>query len=80
MMKLPWSSQDVRDARVMRHLPRKVPSKEWNHLKKKKFVAVNKNERSWRSEEHFYIKDGNTKFGVCPTGFLFCSGLVFPHY
>jgi hypothetical protein len=33
---------------------------EWNQPNGKKFVKVNKNERNWRSEEHFDIKHENT--------------------
>jgi hypothetical protein len=40
-------------------------------------TAVNKNERSWRSEECFDIRCGDIQFGVCPAGFLSCFGLVF---
>ena len=50
--------------------------------KRKKYVAVNKAERNWRSEEHFDIRHGDTEFGVCPAGlaFWFCFGLVFLYY
>jgi hypothetical protein len=43
-------------------------------------TAVYKDKRSWRSEEHFDIKNGDVEFGVCPAGLLFCFGLVFPHH
>jgi hypothetical protein len=36
----------------MGYLLRKAVNSEWNQLKKKKCVVVNKVERSWRSEEH----------------------------
>jgi hypothetical protein len=45
-MKLPWILQDVRDARAMGYLPRKAANREWNQTKRKKFVAVNKAERT----------------------------------
>jgi hypothetical protein len=33
--------QDVRDAKAMGYLPRKVANREWNYLKRKNCVAVN---------------------------------------
>jgi hypothetical protein len=55
--KVPWRPQDVRDARAMGNLQRNAANREWKQPKRMKFVAVNKDEPSWRSEEHFYIKD-----------------------
>ena len=40
-------------------------------------TAVNKDERSWRSKEHFDIRHRDKEFGVCPAGFLSCFGPVF---
>ena len=37
-----------RDFRAVRYLLRKTANREWNQPKRKKFVAVNKGERSWR--------------------------------
>ena len=48
--------------------------------KRKKFFAVNKDERSWRSEECFDIRHGDAEFGVYQAGFWFCFGPEFPHY
>jgi hypothetical protein len=31
-------------------------------------------------ENVFVIRYWVTRFGVCPTGFWSCSGLLFPHY
>lgn len=31
----------------------------WNHPKREKCVVVNKNGRSWRSQEHFVIRHGD---------------------
>jgi hypothetical protein len=45
MLKLPWRPQDVSDAKAMRYLLRKAANREWNQLRKKKFVAVNKDEK-----------------------------------
>lgn len=49
---LPWIPLDVKAVGAMGYLPWKVASREWNQPLKKKFVAVNKAERSgyqtWR--------------------------------
>lgn len=79
-VKLTWRPQDVRESRVMSSLVRKTANREWNQPKRKKFIAVNKDERSWRSEEHFDIRHGDAEFGVLPAGFLSCFGPVFSHY
>jgi hypothetical protein len=39
-LKLPWSPQDVRDTRAMRHLLKKAVNREWNQHRRKKFVAT----------------------------------------
>ena len=75
-----WRSQDVGDARDMVYLTRKTADGEWKQLKRKKSVAGTKAERSWRSEKGFDIRHGDAEFGVCPVGFGFCFGSVFPHY
>jgi hypothetical protein len=46
---LPQRPQDAGDSRVMGYLLRKAANKAWNQPKRKKCVAVNKAERSWRS-------------------------------
>jgi hypothetical protein len=33
------------------YLPRRTTNREWNQPKRKKYVAVNQDERSWRSKE-----------------------------
>jgi hypothetical protein len=77
---LPWRPQDVGDASTVRYLLRKTANREWNQPKRKKCVPVNKDERSWRSEEHFDISYGDAEFGVCPAGFQSSFGPAFPHY
>lgn len=42
--------------------------------------VVNKAGRSGSSEEHFDVGRRDLEFGVCPSDFLSCFGLVFPHY
>ena len=71
---------NVRDAKAIGYLPRRAANKELNLPKRKKCVAVNKDERSWRSEEHFDIRHGDAEFEVCPVNFQSCFSLVFPHY
>jgi hypothetical protein len=44
-LKLPWRPQDVRDARTMGYLLRKTANREWKQTRRKKFVAVNKDEK-----------------------------------
>jgi hypothetical protein len=41
-LKLPWRSQDIRDARAMGYLLRKVANREWDQPRRKKFVIVSK--------------------------------------
>lgn len=72
--------QALGDARAMEFLLRKPANREWIQLKTKKCVAVNKDERIWRSEEHFDISNGDTEFGVCPAEFWVCYDPVLPHY
>ena len=43
-------------------------------------VLVNKSNWSWRSEDHFDIRHGDTEHGVCPAIFLHCLSPIFPHY
>ena len=75
--------------RAVGHLLRKAANREWNQPKRKKFVAVNRAERSWRSEGCFDVRHGDAEFGVgsagfglaliqCPLTVLFplCSGTV----
>jgi hypothetical protein len=49
----------------------------WYQTVKKKCDFFNKAKRSWRSEEHFDIKNGVATFGVCLAGFPSFFGLVF---
>lgn len=49
----PWRLQQVRDARAMGDLSRKAGKMEWNQPKRMKCAAVNKDEKRWRSDEHF---------------------------
>jgi hypothetical protein len=51
-----WRLQDVGDSRVVEYLPRKAVCWVWEQDMRKKSVAINKAERSWRSEEQFDIK------------------------
>jgi hypothetical protein len=40
-----WRPQDVQDARAMVYLLRKAANREWNQPRRKKFVAVNKEQK-----------------------------------
>ena len=45
ILKLPWGSQDVQDARAMSYLLRKAAEREWMQPRREKFVAINKDEK-----------------------------------
>ena len=79
-LKLPWIPQDARDIRALRYLPRKAANREQNQPKRKNFVAVSKDEKSWRDEECFNIRHGDSEFGDCPASFWSYFGPIFPHY
>ena len=48
--------------------------------KKKKYIAVNKAECRWRSEDHFDISYGHAELGVCTAGILSHLVPVYSHY
>ena len=73
---LPWRIQDVR---VMGYLQIRASNREWNQSRRKKCVAVNKAEQTWRCGKRLDIRHGAAEFVVCPAGFQSCLGLVFPH-
>ena len=56
----------------------RADNKEWNQPKRKKCVAVNKAEKSWRSKEHFNIKHDDAEWSL-PSWFWSCCGPVFHH-
>lgn len=64
-----WRPQEGGDARVMRHLSRKIADRVWHRHKREKYAALNKAERDWRSEMPFDIRHGNIAFGVYPVDF-----------
>jgi hypothetical protein len=64
-LKLPWISQDVRDARAMGYLLRKSANKDWNQSKRQKCVVVNKGFGELKSD----IRHRDAEFGVCPASF-----------
>ena len=74
------SSYKPKNKLVNDHWVMEEINRDWNHPKRLKYVVVNKAEKSWRSKEHFDIRHGDAKFGVCPVGFHSCFGLVFDHY
>ena len=44
-LKLPWRPQDFRDVRAVGYLLRKTANREWDQPRRRKFVAVNKDEK-----------------------------------
>ena len=44
-LKLRWRSQDIQDARAVGYMLRKAANREWIQPMRKKFVAVNKDEK-----------------------------------
>jgi hypothetical protein len=49
-LKLPWRLKDVKDTRAMGYMLRKA-NRKWNRPRRKQFVAVNKDEMEWSSED-----------------------------
>lgn len=74
---LPWRPQNVGDTRAVGYLQRRAANREWNQPMRKRHIAVNKDERSWRSEEYFNFRHGDTEFTqiVFDSEFLRCSPL-----
>ena len=69
-----WSWSCLGDHKVLEMpQPWDTCNKEWKQVTTKEFVVVTKDEWSWRSEEYFDIKHGDTEFAVCPADF----GLVW---
>ena len=53
---------------------------EWYQSNRNKYALVNKAERSWISEEHFDITQGDIEHKVFLAGFCFSVGLVLPPF
>jgi hypothetical protein len=86
-LKLPLLLQDVRDARALgtcwgELLTGKGTSRrEWSCCWMSDLpTAVNKDERNWRSEEHFDLTCGDVEFAVWAAGFWSCFVPEFPYY
>jgi hypothetical protein len=62
------------------YLLRKAANKKRNKSRRKKFVAVNTEEKEIGDLKSALTSDMEIQFGVCPVGFLSCFGPVFPHY
>lgn len=71
--RLPWRFRDITDARVTRYLPKKAANRTWNQPKEEERVAVNKGEKSWRSD----IRHVDTELGVCLASFRSCFDPLF---
>jgi hypothetical protein len=48
---------------------REAANRELNHPTRKNCVTLNKAAKSWRFEEHFDIRHGDTEFGAYLAGF-----------
>jgi hypothetical protein len=44
-LKLLWRLKDVKDVRAMGYMLRKAANREWNHPRRKKSIAVNKDQK-----------------------------------
>jgi hypothetical protein len=44
-LKLPWRPQDFQDTRAIGYLLKNSANREWKQLRRKKFVAVNKEKK-----------------------------------
>jgi hypothetical protein len=81
----PWKPQDVGNVRVLHYQANKNKNKqqqqtahrEWKQFEIKKCVVVNKDEKTWISEESFDIIHKNIEFGVYLADFQSCFVLVF---
>ena len=73
-LKLPWRLQDVGDVRAVGYLLRKATNREWKQPRRKKFVAVNKDEKGVGDLRLPDIRHRDAEFKVCPVGFLSCFG------
>jgi hypothetical protein len=58
----------------MDYLLRKAVNMEWNQPKRKKFVAVNKDEKGFGDLKITSTSDMEMHFGVYPSIFLSCFG------
>lgn len=67
--------QDVGDARAVGHLQGSAAYREWCQLRRDMWQAS-------ESAKHSHLSKGHsaTIFGICPSGFQYCFGPVFPHY
>ena len=66
-------------ARAEGFLPQRAANGVWNQLKKEKCAAVNKAERSWRSDEKPLPSDMEMQnLRVCSLGVRACFGPLFP--
>ena len=74
-----WRPPNIGDAGTMGYLLNRTDNRKWNQPKREKCVAVNRAEKSGRSEEHFDTRHGDAEFGVCPACFWSCFGPGFSH-
>jgi len=58
------------------YLLKKASNREWNQPRRKKFVAVNKKEKGVGDLTTALTSDMEMQFGVLPTDFLSCFGIM----
>ena len=58
----------------MGYLKGRAANREWNQPRRKKFVAVNKDEKGVGDLKSALTSDMEMQFQVCPAGFLSCFG------
>jgi hypothetical protein len=69
-LKLPWRPKDVKDARAMGYLLRKAANREWNQPRRKKPVAVNKDEKGVEIWRPLWHQPWRCRVWSLPAGFL----------
>jgi hypothetical protein len=69
-LKLPWRPKGVQVARAIGCLMRKSANSEWRQSIRKKFVAVNKDEKGIGDLKNALTSDMEIQFGVFPASFL----------
>lgn len=72
-----WRSQDVGDARVLRHLKRRATDRMQSLRKRSPLQSVKL--KHVRSEENFDTRHRNAEFGVFSPGLCSCFGSIFLH-
>ena len=67
-LKLPWRLKDVKDARAMGYMLRKLLTGSGTSPGESSLLQSTKMKKEWRYDDHFDISHGDAEFGVCPAG------------